>query len=193
VAVDEDLESTIAARLASGDHAAAATAALEALGPQILGYLAATLRDDDAAFDVFGYFSEELWKSIKSFRGDSSFKTWAYKLVMHAVGRYRRDGYRKRATPLGSEASEIAEQIRSSTPPHRKSEVKDRVAQLREALEPDEQTLLFLRIDQKLSWTDVAAVLAEEGEPVEVATLRKRFERIKDKLRDLAAKDGLLE
>ena len=91
MAIDEALEKTIASQLASGDLAAAATAALHGLGPQILGYLCATLRDDDVAYDVFGHFSEELWKSIGSFRGDSSFKTWAYKLVMHSVGRYRRD------------------------------------------------------------------------------------------------------
>jgi RNA polymerase sigma-70 factor (ECF subfamily) len=191
--VDEDLERTIADHLSAGELATAATAALSGLGPQILGYLAATLRDDDAAFDVFGHFSEELWKSIGTFRGESSFKTWAYKLVMHSVGRYRRDGFRRRAMPLGSEVSALAEEVRSSTPPYRRSEVKDRVARLREALDPEEQTLLFLRVDQKLSWKDVAEVIGAEGEPVEVATLRKRFERAKEHLRELAAKDGLLE
>ncbi|HEX5059505.1 MAG TPA: sigma factor, partial [Kofleriaceae bacterium] len=78
-----DLDQTIKAHLASGELAVAATVALGGLGPQILGYLAAQLRDDDAAYDVFGHFCEELWKSIGNFRGDSSFKTWAYKLVMH--------------------------------------------------------------------------------------------------------------
>ena len=190
--MDEDLEQTIAGHLSGGDTSAAATAALVGLGPQILGYIAAMLRDDDAAYDVFGHFSEELWKSIATFRGESSFKTWAYKLVMHALARHHRDGYRKRAVPLGSEVSGIAEEVRSSTPPYKRSEVKDRFAQLREALDPDEQTLLFLRVDQKLSWQDVAAIVAEQGEPVEVAALRKRFERAKERLRELAATEGLL-
>jgi RNA polymerase sigma-70 factor (ECF subfamily) len=190
--VDEDLERTIADHLATGKLDAAATAALTGLGPQILGYIAAMLRDDDAAYDVFGQFSEELWKGIATFRGDSSFKTWAYKLVMHALARYHRDGYRKRAVPIGSEVSSLAEDIRSSTPPYKRSEIKDRFAQLREALAPEEQTLLFLRVDQKLPWQDVAAIIGEQGEPVEIATLRKRFERAKVRLRELAAKEGLL-
>jgi RNA polymerase sigma-70 factor, ECF subfamily len=192
--MDEELERKIAGALATADLAAAVTVALNGLGPQILGLLAARLRDDDAAYDVFGQFSEELWKSIGTFRGESSFKTWAYKLAMHALGRYRRDGYHRKQMPLGSEVSAIAADVRSSTPPYRRTEVKDRVARLREALDPEEQTLLFLRIDQKLSWTDVAAVIAaEEGEAVEIATLRKRFERAKQRLRELAAKDGLLD
>jgi RNA polymerase sigma-70 factor (ECF subfamily) len=190
--VDEDLEQTISGHLAAGELDAAATAALSGLGPQIFGYLAAMLRDDDAAYDVFGQFSEELWKSIRTFRGESSFKTWAYKLVMHSLARYRRDGYRKRAIPLGSEVSAIAEDVRSSTPPYKRSEVKDRLAELREALDPDEQTLLFLRVDQKLPWTDVAAIVAEQGEAIAVATLRKRFERAKLRLRELADKSGLI-
>lgn len=189
-----ELEQRIAAHLAAGDHTAAATAALEGFGPQILGYLGATLRNDDAANDVFGHFCEELWKSIATFRRESSFKTWAYKLVMHSVGRYRRDGFRRHGVQLASdELSAIVDQIRSSTPAFKRTEIKDAIAQLRDSLEPDEQTLLFLRIDQGLSWTEVADVVAAEGEPVEPAALRKRFERAKAKLRKRAQEQGLLD
>lgn len=192
--VDDKLEKVIADHLAAGDLPAAATAALHGLGPQILGYLAATLRDDDAAYEVFGQFSEELWKSIATFRAQSSFKTWAYKLVMHAISRYRRDGFRRRGQPLASdEISKIAEQVRSQTPAFQRTEIKDRFADLRASLDPDEQTLLFLRVDQNLSWNDVAAVIAAQGEPVDAAALRKRFERAKLKLRKLAEQAGLLD
>jgi RNA polymerase sigma-70 factor, ECF subfamily len=191
--VDDELERAIAGHLAAGDLAAAATTALRELGPQIYGYLCALLRDDDIARDVFGQFGEELWKSIGSFRGESAFKTWAYTLTMRAVGRHRRDPYHKRAQPLDDVISGLVDDIRSSTPPYRKSEVKDRFAQLRESLDPADQALLFLRVDQQLPWNDVAAVLAGEGEPVEVSTLRKRFERVKERLRELVAKDGLLD
>jgi RNA polymerase sigma-70 factor (ECF subfamily) len=194
MAVDEDLERTIAAHLAAGDLAAAATLALTRHGPQILGYLGATLRDDDAAYDVFGQFSEELWKSIGSFRGESSFKTWAYKLVMHAIGRHRRDPYRRRGQAIASEQlSALVLDLRSRTPHFKSTEVKDRITRLRESLEPEEQTLLFLRIDQELSGEEVAAVVSAEGEAVDAATLRKRFERAKVRLRKLATAEGLLD
>ena len=188
-----DLDQTIKAHLASGELAVAATVALGGLGPQILGYLGAQLRDDDAAYDVFGHFCEELWKSIANFRGDSSFKTWAYKLVMHAIGRHRRDPYRNRGRAMASdEVSAIAFDIRSRTPRFKQTEVKDRIARLRESLEPDEQTLLFLRVDQELSWNEVAEIMSARGEPAEPAALRKRFERAKEKLRKLAEAEGLL-
>jgi RNA polymerase sigma-70 factor (ECF subfamily) len=192
--MNEELERAIAGHLAAGELAAAATAALDTLGPQILGYLVATMRDDDAAYEVFGYFSEQLWKSIATFRGDSAFKTWAYKLVMHSVSRYHRDGFRRLGRPLASsELSAIAEQVRSRTAPYQQTAVKDRFARLREALAPEEQTLLFLRVDQDMSWNDIAAVLGADGDSVTAAALRKRFERAKARLRELAIKEGLLD
>jgi len=194
VPVDDSLEHVIAGHLASGEFQAAATAALHGFGPQILGYLAATLRSDDAAYEVFGQFSEELWKSIATFRGHSSFKTWVYKIVMHSISRYRRDGFRRRGQALlSAELSAIAEQVRSQTPPFQRTEIKDRLAVLRASLDPYEQTLLFLRIDQALPWNDVAAVIAAQGDPVDVAALRKRFERAKLKLRKLVQQEGLLD
>lgn len=191
--VDLELEQTIASHLASGDHAQAATVALGGLGPQILGYIHAMLRDEDAAHDVFGQFSEELWKSIGTFRAESSFKTWAYKLVAHAIGRHRRDPYRRRGQALASgQLSAIVHDVRSRTPPFRRTEVKDKITQLRESLEPEDQSLLFLRIDQGLSWTEVAEVVSAEGDAVDAATLRKRFERAKQRLRKLADEAGVL-
>lgn len=193
MAIDEALEKAIAEHLAAGDLAGATTAAMHGLGPQVLGYLTATLRDDDIASDVFGHFSEELWKSIGTFRGESSFRTWVYKLVMHAVGRHRRDPYRNRGRALDSaDVRALADEVRSKTPKFKQTEVKDKFTELRESLDPADQTLLFLRIDQQLPWNDVAAIMSAEGQPVEVATLRKRLERARERLRDMADRAGLL-
>lgn len=192
--VDQELEAVIAGHLAKGEHAEAATAALKGLGPQILGYIHANLRDEDAAYDVFGHFSEELWKSIGTFRAESSFKTWAYKLVMHSIGRHRRDPYLRRGQSIQTaEVSAIAEELRSKTPPFQRTEVKDKITQLRESMDPADQALLFLRIDQGLSWNEVAEVISAEGEAVDVAALRKRFERAKQRLRKLAEEQGVLD
>ena len=194
VAIDPELEKTIAAHLSAGDHAQAATVALGALGPQILGYIHAMIRDEDAAHDVFGRFSEELWKSMGTFRAESSFKTWAYKLVMHSIGRHRRDPYLRRGQAMASgELSAIVQDVRSRTAPFQRTEVKDKISRLRASLDPEDQSLLFLRIDQGLSWTEVAEVMsAEAGDPVDAATLRKRFERAKQRLRKMADEEGLL-
>jgi RNA polymerase sigma-70 factor (ECF subfamily) len=59
--------------------------------------------------------------------------------------------------------------------------------------------LLILRVDRGMDWRDLAAAMGDENAPLEgadldreAARLRKRFERIKDRLRELAREAGLL-
>ena len=76
---------------------------------------------------------------------------------------------------------------------------QERVAELRESLEPDDQTLLILRVNRALSWKDVAMVLEaippddEAGLDRGAARVRQRFQAIKKRVRELAKRHGLLE
>ena len=185
---DPALEERIGKALDAGDARAAATAAIEGYGPQIFGYIAAVLRHDDLAADAFSTFGEDLWVGLPSFRRECSFRTWAYKLAWHAAMRTARDPKRKREAPMASSlASNVADRVRTQTALHLRTENKSEIQKLREELSPDEQTLLILRVDRDLSWKEVADVMDEPE-----AALRKRFERVKDKLRTLAKERGLL-
>jgi RNA polymerase sigma-70 factor (ECF subfamily) len=50
-----------------------------------------------------------------------------------------------------------------------------------------------LRIDQGLAWEEIAQVVATEGAEPDAALLRKRFERLKERLSKLARDRGLVE
>ena len=60
-------------------------------------------------------------------------------------------------------------------------EIKERFAKVRETLTPDDHMLLGLRLDRRLSWNDIAQVM--EASP---AALRKRYQRLKERLEELA-------
>ncbi len=185
-------EKTIAAHLDRGDLRGAASDAMRAYGPQVLGYLAAVLRDDDAARDVFSQFCEDLLKGLPGFRRECSFRAWAFKLAWHAATRFHRDPYRQRGRRLvTADASRLAASVTrdSSFRPGGRSE---RMIKLRQALDPEEQTLLIMRLDKELAWDEVSQVLSGRGEPVTPAALRKRFERLKEKLGRLAREQGLI-
>lgn len=180
--------------LSLADLDRAATLTIEAYGPQILGYLTALVGDHDDAADVFSSFSEDLWKGLPGFRRECSLKTWSYKLAWHAMQRFRRELHRVRGQRLRtSAAAQLADRIRTTTAIHLQTAVKDRVAALRSQLEPDDQSILILRIDRQLSWREVAHVLSTAEHPVDDKALRKRFERLKSRLRELARKEGLLD
>lgn len=179
--------------LAAGDLRGAATEAIRGLGPRILGYLRAVLRDEADAADAFSQFAENLWKGLASFRGESSFVAWAYKLAWNAAMNLRDQAWHRRGRRLATgEASRIAEEVRTRSA-IRVERQRRGLEKLREALSAEEQTLLVLRIDQELSWEDIAEVLSSEGQPVDAAALRKRFERLKERLGRMARDQGLVE
>ena len=186
------LDEQVRELLDRGDQREAASAALHALGPQVLGYLEALLREPDDARDAFQLFAEELWRALPDWRGEGSLRAYSYRIAWRAHARFRRDAWQKRREHLRTTmASRIAASIASNEsrlPGGR----KDRLARLREALTPDEQTLLILRLDRDLSWDEVAAVLSQEGESLKAEALRKRFERLRDKLARLAKEQGLV-
>ena len=195
MAPDRDPERRATELLASGDHGAAATLVVREYGPQILGYLAAVVRSDADAGDVFSQFCEDLWRGLPAFRRECPLRVWAYRLAWHAAARFLRDPFRQRGRRLETnELSRIADEVRSSVLLGRADARRAGIERLRGNLSPDEQTLLVLRLDRGLSWREVALVLAEDGAPpVDEPALRKRFERLKDKLARMARDEGLIE
>lgn len=181
------MEEKVRRLLADGDACAAATLVLEVHGPGILGYLSSLLPGDDA-YDAFSRFQENLWRGLPGFRWECSLRAWAYRIAWNAVARLARDGYRRRRSPLPS-TSRLAPAARE---PSLSCERRARLGDLAEALRPDERTLLTLRVDREMEWGEVAAVLSCLGEEVSPTTLRKRFERLKQRLVDLARERGLL-
>jgi RNA polymerase sigma-70 factor (ECF subfamily) len=177
--------------LERGDLSGAATHAIRTLGPRIHGYLRAVLRDDGDAAEAFAGFAEDLWRGLPGFRRECAFETWAFRLAWRAALHVKDDAYRRRGRRLDtSAASRLADEVRRSSlaEVERQSAALER---LRAALTPEERSLLVLRIDQRLAWEEVATVMSAEGERVEAGALRKRFERLKERLARLAAESGL--
>jgi RNA polymerase sigma-70 factor, ECF subfamily len=187
-----NVDETVAERLARGDAAGAATLALEAHGPSVLRYLRSLL-DEDVAQDAFSRFAEDLWRGLPGFRRECSLRAWAFRVAWHGANKEMRDPYRRRGErlPTGAASRLAASIVRSSALAGGGRREKLRV--LRASLDPEEQTLLTLRIDRELEWDEVAAVLATEGAPVRAAALRKRFERLKSRLGQLAREQGLVD
>jgi RNA polymerase sigma-70 factor (ECF subfamily) len=170
---------------------AAATAAIEGYGAAVFGYLRSLLDEDDAR-DVYGQWAEDLWKGLPGFRRESSLRAWSYRLAWHAACRLHRDPYRARGERLpSSAASRLAASVAAST--IATGSRRAGLERLRAQLPPEDRTLLTLRLDRELDWDEVAAVLSADGGEVTAAALRKRFERLKDRLRELAREEGLLD
>ncbi len=173
---------------------AAAAGVFEGYGDEILGYLVAVMRSETDAEDAFSMFCESVCMALPQFRWESTARTWAYSLARNAAYRLRRDPHRRRVIPLADQhLEEIAAQLRSRTASYLRTEMRDKIAKLRASLDPDDQTLLILRLSRGLTWREIARVLAAEGESSTdaaldklTASLRKRFERLKAEIKERA-------
>ncbi len=193
-------EQVVRDRLTAGSARDAAAAAIVLYGGEVLGFLHAVARDEDLASEAFSVFSEDLLRGLAAFRWDASLRTWCYALARNALHRLRRDPRRRARNnvPLSNRSADVSavvEQVRTQTLPFLRTEVKDELRRLRDALDPDDHALLVLRIDRKMSWRDIARALpGDDGQELDrrAATLRKRFERAKTMLRELATERGIL-
>lgn len=195
VALVDSNESEIRKAWESNDFDAAMTRAFERYSDELYGFLRGLGRDEAQADDAFSAMCERIWKGLPKFRWDSSFRVWAYRIARNEFLRTTRDVTRARkAVPL-SQIPSVQRIIaaRSTTPLHHRDDVKDKFAEARAQLPPDDLVLLGMRIEHKMPWDQIALVLAgDDAEPpttAEVAALRKRFERLKTKLRDLVRDD----
>ena len=192
----DETEEAVRRLCQAGDHGGAVSAALRAYGGEVLGFLRATLRTGTDADDVFAAFAEDLWRSMPTFAWTCSLRTWAYLLARRGVIRLLK---RKRRAPVPASSDlvgQLVQVIRTETLSYLRTEKKSRLRALRDALPEEDKTLLLLRIDRKLSWDDLARVMAasdleDDAVKREAARLRKRFQLVKDKLRAQAAREGL--
>jgi RNA polymerase sigma-70 factor (ECF subfamily) len=189
----EELEQAIGVHLARQDWHGAATAIMNGYGRAVLRYIRAILPDEDAAAEVFAQFSENLWAGIAGFRAQSSVRTWVYRLAWHASLDFLRDGFRRRTRRLEtSEFSDLADEIRSSTPFFLTDDARGKLEQLARKLEPGDRALLILRVSKKLPWRQVCEVLSTDAEPLTEDAAKMRFGRMTKRLRGMAEVAGLL-
>jgi RNA polymerase sigma-70 factor (ECF subfamily) len=102
---------------------------------------------DDAAQDVF----IKAYKSLSSFRFESSLSTWLYRIAHRRCLDLLRSGARRRTEPLDALDSGL---LQEKAPPERGD-----AERILAVLSPEERLVLTLREVQGLSYEEMAAVL----------------------------------
>jgi len=182
VPVDPILEQ----KLSAAEPNVAAEQLVRGYGGEVYGFLVSLVGDD--ADEAFSMFCEDVWRGIAGFRRASSYRTWTYQVARHAAFRLKRNEGRRAKLGMGDDSIEqIAIEVRTTTAAFLKTDVKDKFRALRDSLKPEDRELLMLRLDRDLEWNEIATIMEADA-----AALRKRFERLKEKLKSMAEKSGLL-
>ena len=128
------------------------------------------------------------WQGLKSFRGDSSFSTWLYRLASNAcVDLLRREGRRQAAVSLDDE--ELNLDVPSPMPsPQEEAERRELGEQIEaglRALPPEYRQVLVLREMHQLRYEEIGSALG-----VDVGTVKSRISRGRKRLRIFLLKSG---
>jgi RNA polymerase sigma-70 factor (ECF subfamily) len=188
-----DLDVRVRGLVERCDARAAATEVIKALGRDVLVYLRAALRDEDDVADAHSEWAEHVWKGLPGFEWRSTLRTWSFRLASNVVHNLRDRAHRRRERRfLTGEASALAESMRTSSKRwwHRR---RIEFEELRLGLTDEQRTLLFLRVDQDLTWEEIAEILSAGGEQVGADTVCKRFERLKARIARMARERKLLD
>lgn len=194
------LEARIRALIESRDGKRAATEALRALGPEVLGFLVRVLGSEADADEVFAATGERVWRSLATFQWRCSLRTWMYVIARHEIDRYRRGAQRhERGRVSASELEDVVAYVTTRSRSALRAERRDAVAKLREELSEDDRAILVLRVDRGLAWEEIALSFLDDPDAStederhrEAARLRKRYQLIKDHLAARAKEEGLV-
>ncbi len=200
--LNPEAEQRVREACALREYDRAITIAFEAYGEELFSFLVARLRTRSDAEEAFSMFAEALCQALPAFEFRCTVRAYLYTLARNCASRWATEPHNRLARNLSvsahKSASALAAQIRAETLTIQRTDTKDKIRALRERLDPYDQTLLILHVDRALPWSEIALVmndgapLDEAGVVRESARLRKRFERVKSTLRELAIAAGLL-
>ena len=124
------------------------------------------------------------YNSLHSFRGDSKFSVWLYRIVSNVCLDFLRSRNRRATVSLSVENDEgeemeldIADEASSPQALLDRSLTRDAVRRGLQALPPDHREILLLREIQGLSYDEIAETL-----DLEVGTVKSRIFRARKKL-----------
>jgi RNA polymerase sigma factor (sigma-70 family) len=133
------------------------------------------LRDRELAEETTQDVFMKAYRSLESFRGDSKFSTWLYRVAYHRILDACKRQKRKREQPPGS--SEIREVGTGQNPTWDtmlKQERKEMLLKALDRLSADENSLLSLFYLQELSLKELGEVLDLDPATVKVRLFRAR-------------------
>ena len=173
---------------------------LQGHGLEVQRVMSAFLREDVRVQDAYSIFcGERLLKGLPGFRGEGQLWMWLYRMARNSCLQLLKAPAGREVPVSDSQFPDQAQPERSQTPPWQQAAMKERFRTLRERLQPQERMLLALRLDQQLSWREVAQQMARPQGPLteealnrRATTLRQQFQRAKARLHALALEDSML-
>ena len=126
--------------------------------------------DESQAMDIAQDTFLKLFSGLQSFRGDSAFSTWVYRLVVNCCLDHKRRSWR--LIPIADELIAVLRAPGDSLKSVLHMEMRERVRSAVETLTPDMRMVVVLRYTEGLSYEEIAEVMG-----CSVGTVASRLNR----------------
>jgi RNA polymerase sigma-70 factor (ECF subfamily) len=180
----------LAAALRAGEEAAYETLILRFEQP-VFGVVARLVDDPSDTADVVQEVFLKIFRNITSFRGDSSLKTWIYRIAVNEARNHRRWFGRHKAREIGwdpaaNESLGVGDWMpdpgRGPFEETLGREVQELVEEALKRISPTYRTALVLREVEELSYEEIAQILE-----ISLGTVKSRILRGREALREQLA------
>ena len=191
--MDQDEERRIIAQVCAGD-ANAFEALVVAYQKQVYNLALRTVGNEEDAADMTQEVFLRAYRALGTFRGESKFSVWLYRLTTNVCIDFLRSRARRQAVSLTYDDDE-AEGGEMEIPDERfspeagleRSELREAVRRGLDTLSPEFRDILLLREIDGLSYAEIGEALQlEEG------TVKSRIFRARKKLTEFLSRDGNL-
>jgi len=137
------------------------------------------LGDYDEAAEVSQEAFLSAYRAIGTFRGDSNFSTWLYRIALnHATTRRKSLNTRQQRNVSIENTEPVSDPQPGPAETMEKKEIRERVQQALNSLEPDDATVILLRDLQDVPYEEVARVLE-----IPIGTVKSRLHRARQALK----------
>ena len=145
---------------------------------------------EDASQEIF----IKAYKSLSTFRGDSAFSTWLYRISANHCKDLLRKRSREKTDSLESLIENTGDGVQNllepSFDPRASAEASDLIERLLSALTPDERLILTLREVQGLSYQEISSTMRCSLDAVK-ARLRRARLALEEKVRHISDRQNV--
>lgn len=143
--------------------------------------------NEEDAYDMTQEAFLKAYRSLRTFKGDSSFGTWLYRVATNVCLDELRRRKRRIATlsldePLATDEGEVEKEIPDTSPTadiiYEKKEFSKYIQNLLDQMKPEHKTVIVLRDVMELSYEEIADVL-----DCSLGTVKSRLSRARNALR----------
>jgi RNA polymerase sigma-70 factor (ECF subfamily) len=138
--------------------------------------------DEEDARDVVQRAFINAWRRLDSFKGDSAFSTWMYRIAFNESVTFRREGGRRKLVSMTGRDDEAGPEPADDRRPSDRLESEENRRKVQDALnlvDPEERKILILKELEDRSYDEIAEILE-----IPKGTVRSRLFRARESLRE---------